>query len=113
MRLYRCEDLLCRRDVVGFEFLRKQATDLRLIDHHRVSACKAVGPWACFGEVRLDDLNIWMHLTEQAHIGLMLVDTDEFQVVPRLQARYEILPDKAGCPGNDDLSHRCSRNSSC
>jgi hypothetical protein len=47
-----------------------------------------------------------MYLAEQAHVGGMFVDTDELQIRPRLQTRHEILPDKAGGPGDDDLSHR-------
>src|SRR6266404_1544675 len=113
MDSYGFENPLRRSDVIGFEFVREQAADLCLIDYHRVSAREAVGPWAGFGEIRLDDLNARMYLAEQAHIGLVLIDADEFQIVSQLQSRHKILPDKAGCPSNNDLSHQSTRNSSC
>jgi hypothetical protein len=104
MRSYRCEYLSRRRDIVGFVFRLIKSSDLRLIDDHGIGAGKNVRPRPSLSEIRLDNLNVWMHLTEQAYVGCMLVDADKLQIGPRLQTRHEILPDKAGGPRDNYLS---------
>ena len=106
MRSYRCENLSRRSDIVGSVFGLIKSSDLRLIDDNSICVCKSVRPLSSLSEICLNNLNVWMYVTEQAHVGCMLVDTDELQIGPRLQARHEILPDKAGGPRDNYLSHR-------
>src|SRR3954468_16919080 len=101
MRSDRSQNLPCRGDIVCLVFRLIKSSDLRLIDDHGIGAREGVYPLSGLREIRLDNPNVWMYLTEQAHVGWMLVDADELQIRPRLQARDEILPDKAGGPSDN------------